>query len=292
MKALWAYEPFHQDQKRIRGMYRLIRQLVSSPSNIEVGFVVTRTEADLSLALDIPLAERFSLYPRRLLKQSLKNSKISIKDKSIHVIDYETFSNTKAVDRLLALARSRKVDLVALFTQSRKGFRRFLLGSFAETAIHRSTTDLLLANPQTEFSKQVKSVFFMSDFTPASKRHLGRVVGICKRFKAQLTVFHSAEPIYNWSLDEGNPKIHAYRRKVQETKTWVEQMCESESVSCKVVIDSQMQSVSLMALRAAKKSESDLLVVAAKSGSMTALMGGSVTRQIVRGSDKPVLVLK
>lgn len=292
MKALWAYEPFHQDQKRTSGMYELLRQLVGSPSNIEVGFVVTGMEANLNLAFDVPYEERFSLYPRRLIKESLKKAKISVDDKRIHVVEYETFSNTKAVDQMLGLAKSRKAGLIALYTQSREGFQRFMLGSFAETTIHRSSTDLLLVSPKVEFSNKVKNVFFMSDFTPASKKDLQRVIQICKQLKASLTVFHAAEVIYSWSLDENSPKVKAYRRKVEKTKTWIDQACRRASVKCDVIVSSEMSSTSEIALREAKRSKSDLLVVAAKSGPRAALMGGSITRKLVRASVKPVLVLK
>jgi len=292
MKALWAYEPFHQDENRIRGMHQLLKQLVVTPSNIEVGFIVTRHEPSLHLAFDIPPEDRFSLYPRKLIKESLKKSKISVDDKKLHVIDYETFSDTKAVDRLLSLAKSRSSDLIALYTHSRHGFQRLVLGSFAETAIHRSRVNLLLVNPKSDFSKKVKNVFFMTDFSPASKKHLKQVVHICKQLKAALTVFHAAEVIYKWSLDESNPKIHAYRRKVARAQSRIEQECRRAIIKCNVIVGSEMRSVTDMALKSAKKNKSDLIVVAAKSGAMTALMGGSITRQVVRESTKPVLVLK
>ncbi len=292
MKALWAYEPFHQDENRVRGVHQLLKQLVGTPSNIEVGFIVTRNESNLNLAFDIPPEERFSLYPRKLIKESLKKLKIGIDDKKIHVIDYETSSDTKAVDRLLSLAKSRNSDLIALYTHSRHGFQRFVLGSFAETAIHRSRVNLLLASPKVDFSKEVENVFFMTDFSPASGKHLKRVLQICKQLKATLTVFHAAEVIYKWSLDESNPKIHAYRRKVARTQSNIEQECQLAGIKCSVIVRSEMRSVTEMALQSAKKCKSDLIVIAAKSGAMTALMGGSITRQVVRESEKPVLVLK
>lgn len=291
MKALWAYEPFQQDKKRVRGMYQLLKQLVV-PSNIEVGFIVTRHESDLNLAFDIPLEERFTLYPRKLIKKSLKESKISIEDKKIHVVDYETFSNTKVADRLLSLAKSRNVNLIALYTHSRHGFHRFVLGSFAETLIHRTQVDLLLVNPKIDFSKKVKNVFFMTDFSPTLKKHLKKIVLICKHLNATLTIFHAAEVIYEWSLDESNPRFHAYRRKIAKTKSWIEHECQQAGIKYDVIVTSEMRSITEMALESAKNYKSDLIVVAAKSGAMTALMGGSITRQIVRESTKPVLVLK
>lgn len=292
MKALWAYEPFHQDEKRIQGMHRILKQLVAKPSNIEIGFIVTRHEPSLHLAFDIPPEERFSLYPRELIKRSLKASKVTIDNKKIHIVDYETLSDTKSVDQLLKLAKARNADLIALNTHSRQGFERLVLGSFAETAIHRSRVNLLLVNPRSDFSQKIKNVFFMTDFSPASKKHFKQVVHICKQLKASLTVFHAAEVIYKWSLAEGNPKVHAYRRKVTKIQSWIEQECRGAGIKCAVIVNSEMTSVTEAGLKSANKYKSDLIVVVAKSGAMTALMGGSITRQVVRKSAKPVLILK
>ena len=215
-----------------------------------------------------------------------------ILDKNIHVVDYETFSNTKAVDSFLSLAKKRNTKLVALYTHGRLGFMRFTLGSFAETAIHRSKIDLLLANPETNFSPKVKSIFYASDFSPSSKKHLKRVIEISKKIGAQLTVFHATEIIYKLSFDELNPEIVSYRNKLRRIEVWIEQECKKLEVSCKVIITSEFTPSTELALNNAKKARADLIVVSAKVGPMAALMGGSVTRYIVRASTKPVLVLK
>jgi len=44
--------------------------------------------------------------------------------------------------------------------------------------------------------------------------------------------------------------------------------------------------------RRAKRTRADLVAVCAKSGPLAGAMGGSVTRQILRASDTPVLVIK
>ena len=292
MKALWAFEPFHQDDTRTKGMHSTLRQLAGSSSNIEVGFVVTRTEGELSQAFDVPAEERFSTYPKKLTEKALRKAKVPIEHGKIHVVDYPTLSNTKAVDQLLGLAKSRNADLIAMYTHSRKGFARLVLGSFAETAIHRSKVSLLLVNPKCSFSKTIKSIFFASDFAPASKKNLKRVLLLCRQVRAKLTVFHQAEIIYKWSMDESNPKIHAYRRKVNRMQEWIKQECQRSGVSCAVIVKSEFSATSDLAIKTAAKAKADLIVVAAKSGPTAALMGGSITRQIVRGSNKPILILK
>lgn len=292
MKALWAFEPFHQDKTRLKGMHSTLSLLAGSPAKVEVGFVVTHTESSLSLAFDIPEEERFNIYPRKLIKQELKKARIKAEVKNIHVVEYATMSNTKAVDRLLRLATDREADLIGLFTHSTKGFFRFAIGSFAETAIHRSKVSLLIFNPQTQVAPKIKNMLFASDFSASSKKHLKTVLAYCKKLNSDLTVFHHAETIYKWSLDESNPKIQAYRRRVNRTKSWIEQECQRAGISGEVIVASDFKATADLIFTNMNLKKIDLVVVSAKVGPVAALMGGSITRQIVRGSKVPVLVLK
>jgi nucleotide-binding universal stress UspA family protein len=292
MKALWAFEPFHQDNIRIKGIQNTLKQLVGSAANIEVGFVVTRTESFLNLAFDVPAEERFGLYPRKLIKMALRKAGLKFEDKKIHVVEHRTLSTTETVDRLLRLAKDRGADLLGLFTHARKGYMRFAIGSVAETAIHRSKISLLLLNPKAHTPPKIRRVLFASDFGTNSKAQLKKVIGHCKKMKASLILLHHAEATYKWSLDESNPKIHSYRRKVNRLKLAVEQECKRAKIPTSIIISSELRGTADLILRSSKKEKADLIVVAAKTGPTAALMGGSVTRRVVRESNLPVLVLK
>jgi len=292
MKALLAVEPFHQDETRLQGLYQTLLQILGQKSDIEAGFVVTRTESALNLAFDVPAQERFSVYPKELIKTALSKGKIRIADNKIHVVDFETVSTTKAVDRFLALAKSRKTQMIALFTHSKKGYQKLVLGSFAETAVHRSKLHLLLANPQTKFSPRIRHVFFASDFSRSARNQLKHTIAVCKNLKAKLTIFHSAEVIYRWSLDEASPRVRSYRKQVDKEAAYIQQQCKAAGVKCEIELRSDFVPPGEAAIEAASKSKADLIVVGSKVGPLAALMGGSVSRHVVRSSQKPVLVLK
>jgi nucleotide-binding universal stress UspA family protein len=292
MKALWALEPFHQDSKGIQGMHRMLAQLTGDPAQIEVGFIVTRNESDLNLAFKVPQKQRFTLYPRKLLKAALQKAKCTIAEKKIHVIDFNTITTTQTVDRLLKLAHSRGADLIALHTHSRKGFMRLALGSFAETAIHRSKKSLLLMNPKSTWSGSIKQILFASDFTPGSEKHLKKSIELSKQLGAKLTVFHQAQINYKWSLDESNPQIQNYRKEVNKMYAKIIHLCEGAGIAHEIVLAAEFSGASDLILKTAKKVKADLIIVSAKVGPLAALMGGSTTRQVIRESTKPVLVLK
>ncbi len=290
MKVLWAFDPFRQDKVRTRRMYHLIKAV--SGSDIEIGYVANRMDPDLNLAFDIPHEKRFNSYPWELIKKSLKSAKVPIADQLIHVIDFESFSTTKSVDCFLRLAQERSADLVTLFTHSRQGLPRFFLGSFAETAVHRSKVNLLMVNPKSNLPKRIRRVLFLSDFTDSSTKQLKQVLRMCRNLDAELTIFHAAQFIYKVSLHEKSPEALSYRRRVDRLKTRFEKLCQTSGVACQIIINSEFKMVADSALECARKKKSDLIVVAAQTGSLSALIGGSITRQVLRSSTKPVLVLK
>jgi len=292
MKALWALSPFHQDKKLVQSMHSLLEQIVGKRSDIEIGFIADRCENELNLAFDIPYEDRFDAYPRKLLKESLGKAKIKIEDKQIHVVNGEFFTTTKSVDCFLSLAKARNSNLVALYTHAHKGYTRFIMGSFAETALRRSKLNLLLVNPKTSFSPKLRNILFASDYGPAAKKQIKPVLELSKKLNAQLIVFHHANPILSASPKESTPTIHENSKKLSQMEVWIKRECARAGVSCKVIVDSTSRGTADLILKNGSKFKTDLFVVSAKAGPLLALMGGSVTRQVVRAASKPVLVLK
>jgi len=292
MKALWSYEPFHQDTQRIKSMYQLLSQLVGDAKRVKIGFIATHYEPSLNLAFDVPESERFSTYPRAQILKELKAAKVNVRDADVRVVEQMSLSTTKVVDRMLKLANEQGCELIGLFTHARKGFARFVLGSFTETAIHRSTKDLLLMNPNANLGSTVGRILFASDFGSSSRKELSRVFQYAKSLGASLTVFHHAEVIYKWSMEESSPKVKAYRKSVDKMKHWVETEARKKGVSTNVIIASDFQSTAAHIFKVVKSKRIDVVVLSAKTGPMAALMGGSVTREVIRASSVPVLVIK
>jgi nucleotide-binding universal stress UspA family protein len=292
MKSLFAFEPFHQEAPLVHDMVKLMKQLTASEKEIEIGFVATRTESELNLAFDVPALERFSSYPLQKIVEILKKAKVSIGPSRIHVVDFPTLSVTSAVDRLLRLVKTKKSKLLALYTHGRKGYARYLMGSFAETAIHRSRVSLLIASPKANFSNSLKTIFFASDFSSDSLRHLKQLCKISKQNGSTLVVFHQAEPVHLLRQKDLSPESKSYLRKIEQKKTKIEKLCAAAKVKVSVHVTGELAQTSDLIIKTATKSKADLIAVSAKVGPAIALMGGSVARQVLRASDKPVLVLK
>jgi nucleotide-binding universal stress UspA family protein len=118
------------------------------------------------------------------------------------------------------------------------------------------------------------------------------LIKFCKKRQAKLVVFHAAQFIYG-APDEGvPPEIIRYKKKIDGFKSSIEQQCKKAGVRCDVKISTDFALVSDLALKEAKRVKADLIAVVAKSGRLTALMGGSMTRQILRETSLPVLVMR
>lgn len=292
MQALWSYEPFHQDNKNLQNMHRLLTALTGNPSHIHIGFVATHTEPSLRLAFDIPAKERFTTYPQEIIAQQLKEAKIKFDKSKIHVIDEVSYSNTKTANILIKSANKLNVDLIALFTHARKGYKRLMLGSFAETLIHMSPQNLLVLPPTNASPTALKNILFTSDFEKSTQKDIEHILSICKNLKAKLVVFHHADISYKATSGGKEEKASAYRRKVNEMKSWIEIMAKKNRVDCEVVIKSDFKSVTDHVNSLVRSKKSDLIFVRAKASARKSLMGGSITRAIVRQSSLPVFILK
>lgn len=292
MKTVWGFEPKNQNKAAIQGMAQLLGEFCGGARKLGVAYVVTEHEPYLYAAFDVPAEERFTVYPRTLILDDLKKARVRVNSDQVHVLRHRTLSITKAVDQLLGFAKSEKAELLALFTQNKKGFERMLMGSFAETAVHRSPIDLLLAGPKTKYPKKVRNILYASDFESSSKGDLRRVIGICKRMRARLIVFHAAELRYRNSFDEANPGVQAYRRTIDQMVSWIESESRKAGVAVTVEVKADFESITDLTFQAARRAKADLIAVSAKTGPLSALMGGSVTRRIVRDGRYPVLILK
>jgi nucleotide-binding universal stress UspA family protein len=292
MKALWSYEPFHQDKKRITIMAKLLGQLIDDPDGIRVGFVASHSNTNLSLAFDVPKSKRFNEYPKAQIIKELKAAKVKIGDGKVNVIEFHTYSMTRMVDQLIKLASDQGSDLIGLFTHARKGYRRLLMGSFAETIMHRSQADLLLLNPKVESKKQTRHILFASDFGSSASAEFSKIFNYARNLNAHLTVFHHADVTYKTSFDEGSQKIKNYREKIDKMKAWIERQAEGCGVKVNVLIFADFSSTVGRILKLVKKNKIDMIAISAKTGALAALMGGSMTRQISRESSVPILVLK
>lgn len=292
MKLAWAFEPNDLTTKQLKTMHSFIGRFADDPTKLEIIHV----EGDVFPGLADPMG---SISPvsnprdiRRDVDRSLAKAGILLPERQIHLLHIPVSSISNSVRETLATARKQRADAIALFTKGNRGLERFFMGSFSETMLHQSDLDLLLMSPKTRWSGQIDRVLYLDDFSEDSKKNLARVIKLCRAQRSGLTVFHVPHLTYHWSFEEQNEVVQKYRRYVDEMKAYLEKTCARYEVPCEVILGAGPQDIAAAAFKVARKKRSDLIVVAAKIGPIGALLGGSITRSVIRNSTLPVYVLK
>ena len=295
MKITWAFEPSGLSKNNLKTMYSLIQKLQGTKNPPKIVHV----EGEMYPGGVSPLGSFTPMLNTRDAQKdvtdALRKAGLRIPLKNIQLSNTSVASTSAIVARTLDMVTANKNQVIALFTKASTGFDRLVLGSFAETMIHRSHLDLLLSNPKMKWSGKIKTILYLDDFSETSKKHLAKVLSLSKQQKARLLVMHTPHITYEydrWAQDVNNAEIAKYRRLVEQRKLSIEKSCSTAGVDCSVIWGDPRQEVHQSAFEIARKNQVDLIVVVAKTGAVGALLGGSTTRKIIRGSQVPVFVQK
>jgi len=291
MKLIWAFNPFDVNRKLQQRALALVQAIAGARDPLEAVYVASPMEVNLVNAFDVPLETRFSGYPKNLVEKSLR--KLRLKRASATVLTQKSMSLTAAVTALANHAASGGADITLVASHARKGVPRLFLGSFAETLVHLSKTDLLVFHENSRVAKRApRSLLFAHDLTSGGERGFEKALAHAKRWKCALHVIHVPDPAYGIHFDDQDPRVESYRKRVGRQLQAIESRLQQSRVDGSVVIEAHWAPISELILAQAKRVRADLLLVVAKSGRLAGFMGGSVTRQILRASAAPVLVIK
>lgn len=292
MKVLWAIDPFAASTKAHTTLHGWIRLLSNGKADTDVAYVASPAEAHLSTAFDVLPADRYSKLPLQQIKKALASVKVKIAPKKIHVLPEMRLSLSAAAEQLTSFAARKGVEFIALNTHSRKGIERLIIGSFAETIIHKSTSSLLVLNPATKLPKTVKTIVYGADFESEKDTGLSEAIALARRTGAKLFVLHCAGPMYEWQDNPKEPAIAEFKRNVHHHALAAARAARLAGVTCEVMIDAHLEETSGAILKFAAKKKADILVLKAKTGRFQALLGGSTTRKVLREAKQAVYVVK
>ena len=291
MKLVWAFNPFDVNRKLQQRALAILQAIAGPRDSLEAVYVASPMEVALATAFDVPLAIRYSGHPQRLVEQGLR--KLGLKRAVATVLTEDTLSLSAAARTLVSHAAHRQADITLVASHARKGVPRLFIGSFAETLVHLSKTDLLVFRETTRTSKGApKHLLYAHDLSRAGDRGFERALLHAKRWKSALHVIHVPEPAFGIRFDDQDPRVDTYRRQVKKKIEAIESRLKRSGARGSVAIDAQWAPISELVLAHAKRVHADLVLVFAKSGPLASFMGGSVTRQILRASAAPVLVIK
>jgi len=206
-----------------------------------------------------------------------------------------------AAGTLTRQARRSHADFIAITTHARRGMRRLLLGSFAETMLLSAGSNLLVINPS-ERPPARRTVLFATDLTAASREALRRFAGYARRWHVKVIVFHQvpipmiphAEPWSTYSLGlEDSLMVAALRNDRAVARRRVKEfvrIARAAGARATGLVTSDLGGITEAILTAARRRGAGYIAIGAHAHRVPSLLG-SVARQVVRQSRLPVLVL-
>lgn len=281
MKIVWAVDPLDIEIP-LTPMYAFLKALSPKGTEIETVYVASHQQRIRELS-DPTFAEA-------ALQNALSQSNILAKQS---VIWDSTGSQASQVEELLRHAVENNASLVAVFTHGRHGLKRLYQGSFSETVATSSPIPVLLAKPTNRIPKQIERVLFATDFSVTSTKTYAELLRIAAEAEWELVIFHASDPSLSEDLVEPvNAESKRYINRLKNRKKSFENMAANAGVEALVIIDNSFVPVFELVLECADTYRCDLVCSTAKRNLVRHLLLGSVTRQLMRESTRPLLVLK
>jgi nucleotide-binding universal stress UspA family protein len=291
MKYVWAFNPFDKNKKLDGKAMAIINAIPGCRERLEAVFVASPNYVELTGAFNIPQEDRFSRYPQKLMQTAMKRHRI--KASKCTVLEERTMSLTRSVKQLASYLTESKASLAIVASRAKTGLSRFVLGSFAESLVHFSRVDLLIFNESTLVKKRSpQSLLFAHDFSMSADKGLNRAIEYAQAWGCLLHVIHIPDPSYGFKFKTQDAEVDNYRKKVRQKLQRIKDKVSNAGIFGSVEIDPEWNPVADRLLKRATKVGADFVLMVAKSGSLASLLGGSVTRQVLRTSKVPVLVLK
>lgn len=289
MKMAWAFNPF-DDNHALQRHGRALAQALGGMAGMEVVYVASPGEPRLATAFEVPIAQRYGAHPARLIEAALR--RLRVPNARVTVLARRSPSLTGGVRALADHLSRRGTDLTLLASHARTGIPRLVLGSFAETLVHLAKTDLLVFNERSRVGRAPRALLLAHDLSAAGARGLGAAIRYATAWKCALHVVHVPAPAYGFTFRRRAGEVAAYRRGIQGRVDCIEAAVRRAGLEGSVVIDPRWHPVAGRILRRREAVGADLLLVAARSGRFAGLIGGSVTRALLRTAPVPVLVVK
>ncbi|MCM2323203.1 MAG: universal stress protein [Oligoflexia bacterium] len=306
-KIIWAVDVLEEPGLQERAA-ETIRALARK-ERLELDAVFLPILAHLRLpALDLsgPWLEEYREQAEMSLSGLLERYGLAAFGRPV-MIERNFASTLDAVRALSDYAKEAGASLILASTHGRTGLGRLLLGSFAETLLQYSEVPVMTVGPQNKGRSEIDTILFPTDFSREGRWAYRQVVELGARFGAEVVLYHALQPSMQQFMQSESYLLtgtwmpgampaavetdDGLARAEKRARKWVA-WAGGRGVRARFVIDEGVGSVADAILAAARKQGCELIAIEAESGPMTAMLLGSVTRQVVRHAEAPVMVFR
>jgi len=198
---------------------------------------------------------------------------------------------------LIGYAKKSHFDLIAVATHARQGVPRLFMGSFTETLVAESPIPVFAAHGKNESAAAFRHLIFPTDFSDSASEHFDRVVELARSLNTDLLLFHHLENPYPSvsypyllpvTPDDLLSDLYDAHREV--SGAWVERAAR-RGVRVKFHLSRSQGDTVEKIVKAGIKLKESVIVMTSQGGALNNFLMGSVTRQVIRRANCPVLVI-
>lgn len=266
--------------------------------NIEPVYIMNAAP-EYSVEFDLEWIPKFTETVQKTA-ETIFNKHRHLRILPLKILTQEGSSTYGAVETLSHYAVGQKAFLIVANSHSRKGVKRFFLGSFAETLLLKSSIPVVIVGPHIKRIRPFKKILFPTDFTPHAHLIFKRILEMAKLFKAKITVFHvipfSIQPYTSGNIlfpgSYWGPYIDYFKAAKASAKkhgdAW-QALAKKHRVQVETFVDDRgSRSTWESILSYAKKNDISMIAMESLSGPVSSAVIGSVTRQVVRHAECPI----
>jgi nucleotide-binding universal stress UspA family protein len=187
-------------------------------------------------------------------------------------------------------------------TTAKRGLRRFVEGSFAESIVGHSGHPVLLVNPDCPAVRSFKRIVFATDFSPLSKKSFKKICHFARASGASIHVVSILpDPLY-WSDPSvaagmgvgsylGLKHLEVEAKRLRKTGEAMVKLAQKLKIKATFKLEEKpYSSVSKAILANATSAKGDLLALAARGDTSAVHFFGSAAQDVIRHSKIPVWI--
>ncbi len=295
---IWTVDPFG-DLSVSAGQSAKVAEMVARQTGSEIEPLYVLSPDGFNWAGDFSNQWVKEILPKVKDKIESKIRQIGIKPLSPTILIHRMLSLTGDTKKVIGYAQRSGARMIVLSTHARKGLNRFVLGSFAETAILNSKVPLLIVNPKCQLPKKLSKALFATDMSKSSKKGFRKFLKNTKGLVNTVVIYHKMpdpiEPVVQTGVQlagGGWVSIQQFLNKESKQKKVecdkLAKVAKGMGFNAQVIIDKTPGFVTDAILDQAHASKVGMIAMVSKTGPVSTLLIGSVGRQMARVSDLPV----
>lgn len=200
------------------------------------------------------------------------------------------------VEAISSAAQKHSAIFVALQSHTHKGFKRFYMGSFAETFVLHSSSPTLVFSPKCTITSKFRQIVFPTDFSEESTRALRSLQKLFMRLGGCLSIVHARQSFLSKTVVhlQMRAELEAQERQVLRAAQKITHTAQKAGLKADSVVlpGTGSGSPSTAILDFARTGKADLIALAAQSGPIRTALLGATSRQISRDAHCPVLIYR